>query len=102
MILEVGDIGIFSDMEGMNAIVPALIAAIIVDPAPGNDGDRCTVGDKKVVVDDILDPRFRENHRNMDLLTVGRSVNKDVDAGAIAFFDDTDMLAVAVQYSGSV
>ena len=96
MVLYVLHIRIFSHMEGMNTVVAALAAAVIVYSAACYDYDVCPVLYIKIIIYYILHARFGHDNRNMDLFLLSFSADININAGLIFLFFNPDMAAVSV------
>ena len=83
-------------MEGVNSVVLTLVASVVVDTAAGDDRYICAVRNKEIIVYHVVQTGFRKDHRDMDLFTVCRAVNQNVNAGTVRFLDNLNMFAVTV------
>ena len=95
MILNIFDIGILADMEGMDTVMAGFAAAFTVDTAAGYDSDVCTVFHIKIVVDNVKS-RFRHDNRNVHLFVLCFAADFDIDARKICFLHNSDVPAVTV------
>jgi hypothetical protein len=68
MPLHISDLGIFPDVKGMQAVVPGVQAARVMDSAAGHDINVAVLPDKKVVVYQIAQTRFGDDDGNVDRL----------------------------------
>ena len=55
VLLHVAHLGVFADVEGVDAVVAALVAAGVVDAAAGHDVHVAVVADVEVVVDHLTE-----------------------------------------------
>ena len=89
-------------MEGVDAIMTAFVAAAVVDSTACHNGHIRSVCHIKIVVHQIRHSGHTEHYRNKYLLSLGLSVNENVDAGLVSFLFDFDMLAVPVAECNSI
>ena len=96
MLLFIMNIGIFSNMEGVNAIVTAFIASAVVDSAACNNIHVCTVFHIKIIVNQVCHAGYAHYNRDENLLSLCLSINKNIDSRLVFFFPDFDVLTVAM------
>ena len=92
MLLYVFEPGPRAEVEPVDAVVLAGIAAVVVDAAAGNDGDVGVLPDFKVVVDHVVDTAFGDHHRDVSNLPFGAGFDFDVNAGNADFRGDGDVV----------
>ena len=81
MLLGVVDPAVLPDVEGVNAVVAALVAAGVVDAAPGHDVHVAVVGHIEVVVYHVAHARLADDHGDVTGLALGARLEADVNAG---------------------
>ena len=91
MFFDVKNLGVFPDMEGMNTVVLAFQPARIVNPAPRNDRYVGAVFHIKVVIYQIVQPRFRQNDGNIHPFSLSGRTNENIDTGLVFLRLDIDI-----------
>ena len=61
VLFDVFDMGIFPDVEGMDAAVGAVLIAAVMDPAASDDDDIRVFADKEFIADGFVDAAFGED-----------------------------------------
>ncbi len=100
--LLVPDICALADMEGMDPVMPALIAAAVVDATSCDDGYVRASIDVKIIIDFILHARGIYHYRNVHLLPSGIPINVNIDSRLIFLLFDLNMLAVPMTQGNTV
>ncbi len=80
MLLGVADPGIPADIERMNAVMPGLLFAAVMNPAPGYNIHIAVLADIEIVVDHLAQAGFCDNHRDMARLALCPVLDADIDA----------------------
>ena len=83
-------------MEGMDAVVSALVAAAVVDSAACHNPYICTILHIEIVVYKVCHARFAEYYRDIDSLSIRLAINININAGLVRLFLYLDVLAVSV------
>ena len=92
MLFDVFDLGIFADVEGVDAVVLAVAAtAAVVDAAAGDDGDVAVFADVEIVVDEILEAALLHDDWDVHGFVDGAILNVDLDALAFLLGNDLDI-----------
>ena len=86
MLFLVADIGPLPHVEGVDAVMAALVAAAVVDAAAGHNGDVRSVGDVEVIVHDIHHTGGAHHHRDMHLLALCIPVYIHIYTGLVFLF----------------
>ena len=81
VLLGVVDPAVLPDVEGVNAVVAALVAAGVVDAAPGHDVHVAVVGHIEVVVYHVAHARLADDDGDVTGLALGARLEADVNAG---------------------
>ena len=93
MLLRVAHAAVLADVEGVDAVVAALVAAGVVDAAARHDGDVAVVGYIKVVIHHVVHARLADDDGDVAGLSLGTLFEVDVDTGlAVGTGVDGDML----------
>ena len=93
MLLGVVDMGIFADVEGVYAVMAALVAAGVVDAAAGDDVHVAVLADVEVVVDHLGKAGLADDDGDVALLALCAGLDADDDAAlALRLGDDLNML----------
>ena len=96
------NIGILSNMKGVDPVMSALIAAAVVDPAARNDRNVRSVRDIKVVVYKVCHAGNADDHRDVNFLALCIAINIDIDPRLVRLLLDLNMLTVTVADGRSV
>lgn len=96
MLLRIGNVGILSHMEGMNTIMPAVVAAIVMDAAACHNRNVCSLFHIKIIVYHIRDTGSGYHYRNMHLLPLCLTADIHVNPLLILFPADFDMLRITM------
>ena len=88
------NIGILSNMKGMNAIMAALITAAVMDAAACHDRNIRAIRNIEIIINQIGHSGNADHHWNKNSLSFCIAINQDIDARLIFFFADPDMLTV--------
>ena len=92
MLFDVFDLGIFADVEGVDAVVLAVAAtAAVVDAAAGDDGDVAVFADVEIVVDEILEAALLHDDWDVHGFVDGAVLDMDLDALALLLWNDLDV-----------
>ena len=83
VLFDIAQLGVFGQVESVDAVVLGIAAAAVVDAAAGNDGDIGALPDVEVVVDQILQAGLAEDNGNVYALVLGERADKDIDAGLV-------------------
>ena len=85
--------GIFADVEGVYAVMAALVAAGVVDAAAGDDVHVAVLTDVEVVVDHLGKAGLADDDGDVALLALCAGLDADDDAAlALRLGDDLNML----------
>ena len=96
MLLFITHIRALPYMEGMNPIMPALVAATVMNTAACDNRHICTLVNVEVVVNHIMHPGRIHHYRYMHLFSLRLSVYENVNPLLIFFLLNLDMLAVSM------
>ena len=91
MLLHVFQLSARRQMEGVDAVVAALLVAGVVDAATRHDGDVGALAHEKVVVHHLGVTGLAEDDGDMNTLVLGAGLDDDVDAGLVRLGDDVDI-----------
>lgn len=83
VLLHVLDVAVLAQVEAVDAVVLGGLVARIVDAAARHDGDVAVLADVERVVHDVLQPRLRDDDRDVHGLAAGAGGDADVDAGVV-------------------
>ena len=81
----------------MDAVMLGVAVAAVVDAAPGHDGHVCTLADKEVVIDHVVESGLAQNDGNMHVFALGKGRDPDVNAVLVGLGDNLDMLGVLAE-----
>ena len=81
VLFRVAHVGVFANVEGVDAVVAALVAAGVVDAAARHDGDVAVVGYIKVVIHHVAHARLADDDGDVAGLSLGTLLEVDVDTG---------------------
>ena len=89
VLFHISHLGVFADVEAVDAVVAAVAIAVIVDAAPGDDAHLGALADVKIVVNHVVQAAFGHDHGNVNGLVLREGHDANVDAGLVLFgFDD--------------
>ena len=92
VLLGVLHVGVLAHVEGVEAVVAALLAAAVVDAAAGHDVHIAVLADVEIVVDHLLDAWLCDDDGDVALLAPRSVFHPDVDAGlAVRLAGDLDV-----------
>ena len=74
------DAAVFTDIEGMDTVVAALVAAGIMDAAAGDDLHITVIAHIEIVIHQLGKARLADDDGDVALLTLGAGLDADVDA----------------------
>ena len=97
VLFDIVNLRVFADVEGMDAVMLGVAVAAVVDAASGHDGHVCTLADKEVVIDHVVEPGSAQYDRDMHVFALGKGRDPDVDAVLVGLGDDLDMLGVLAE-----
>ena len=89
--LDIAHPGVFAHVEGVDAVVLAVLHAAVVDAAAGHDGHVAVVPHEKVVIDQIGQAALAEDHGDVDRLVLGARLDDDVNAVLVGLGHDVDV-----------
>ena len=93
VLFHVAHVGIFGDVERVDAVMTALVAAGVVDAAARDDLNVAVFADIKVVVDHFGHAALADDDGDVALLALGAGLDADVDAAfAVGLRGDLDVL----------
>ena len=93
VLLRVAHAAVLADVEGVDAVVAALVAAGVVDAAARHNGDVAVVGHIEVVIHHVAHARLADDDGDVAGLSLGTLFEVDVDTGlAVGTGVDGDML----------
>ena len=81
-------------MESVDAIVAAVIAAVIMDPAASYNNNTGSILHVKIIINHIGNARSGNHHRDMDLLSLCFPADINVNPLLVLFPPDPDMLRI--------
>mgnify|MGYP000118594971 CR=1 FL=1 len=93
VVLDVGDIGVCPDVEGVDAVVLGVAVAAVVDAAARHNVHIAVFTDVEVIINQLLNTGLGDDDGNVALFALGPILDADVNAGfAVGLAGDLDVL----------
>ena len=93
VLFHIADLGIFADVEGVDAVVAAFVTAGVVDAAAGDNVHVAVVAHVEVVIDQLTEAAVADDDGDVAFLTLGAGLDADVNAGlSVAAGIDSNVL----------
>ena len=102
MLFLVAHVGIFSYMERMDTVVPAVVAAAVVNAAARYNRNIGAVRNVEIIVNKIRHTGNADDNRDKYFFAFCLAVNQNINARLILFFADFDMFTVTVAERNAV
>ena len=102
MLFLVAHVGIFSYMERMDTIVPAVVAAAVVNAAARYNRNIGAVRNVEIIVNKIRHAGNADDNRDKYFFALRLAVDQNINARLILFFADFDMFTVTVAERNAV
>lgn len=93
MLFHVLDTRILTYVEGVDAVVLAVLIAAVVNAATRNDENVRSLTDIEIVVDHIVHSTLGQNDGDMHAFVLGVRLDDDVNAGLVCLGLDLDVRA---------
>ena len=91
VLFHVAQLGVFGQIEGVDAVVLGVAAAAVVDAAAGDDGHVRALADVEIVVHQIGQAGLAQDNGNVHALVFCERADVNVDAGLVVLGHDVNV-----------